>query len=157
MRKLFLVAAIAVFGLTNANAQEFKLGLNAALPVGDANNISSFGVAADVAYLFYAAEDFKIGPSVGYSHYFGDDNFKDFAWLPISAAGRYTLSDQFAVGVDLGYGIGISPSDVDGGFYYAPRVQYGIGETIDIVLAYRGISVNSSNFSQITVGIEFGL
>ena len=157
MKKLFLVAAIAVFGLTHVNAQEFKLGLNAALPVGDANNVSSFGVAAEAAYLFAAAENLEIGPSVGYTHFFGKDNIDDFSWLPISATARYGLSEQFGIGLNLGYAVGIAPSGIDGGFYYAPRVSYGLNEKIDLVLAYRGISVNSSNFSQLTLGVEFGL
>lgn len=157
MKKLFLCAVIAVFGLANVNAQEFKLGVNAGLPVGDADNGSSFGLAADVAYLFYAAEDFQVGPSLGYTHFFGKDNIEDAAWLPITAAARYGLSDQFGIGVDLGYAVGIAPSGVDGGFYYAPRVQYGISQAVDLVLAYRGVSVNSLNFSQVTLGVEFGL
>ena len=45
----------------------------------------------------------------------------------------------------------------DGGFYYAPKVQYGISETIDIVLAYKGVSLEGGSFDSITLGVEFRL
>lgn len=157
MKKLFLVAAVAVFGLTNVNAQDFKLGVHAALPVGDAGDISSFGVIIDAAYLFEVSDEFRVGPSIGYNHSFGKDGFKDFSWLPIAAAARYSVSEEFTLGVDLGYAVGISPSGVDGGFSYAPKVQYGVSDKLDLVLAYRGMSINSLTWSQITLGVEFDL
>lgn len=89
---------------------------------------------------------------IGYTHFFGKYNFKDASWLPIAAAARYGISDQSGVGVDLECGSGISPSVMDGGFYYAPQLQYGLTPTVDLVLAYRSISVHSSNFSQLTFG-----
>ena len=67
------------------------------------------------------------------------------------------MTVPFILGADLGYAIGVSPSDNDGGFYYAPRIQYGVSESIDIVLAYRGISVDGGSFDVLTLGIEFGL
>lgn len=67
------------------------------------------------------------------------------------------MSEDFTIGADLGYAIGINPSGLDSGFYYAPRLQYGVSESIDIVLAYKGISVNSVNVSSLNLGIEFGL
>ena len=159
MRKLILCAAIVAFAFTNVNAQEFKAGINAALPIGDAGDLSTFGLALDVAYLFEVSEEFNVGPSIGYNHSFGDSDIidEDFSWLPIAAAGRYSVSEEFTLGADLGYAIGISPDGVDGGFYYAPRVQYGVSEALDIVLAYRGISLDGITWSQITLGVEFGL
>ena len=106
------------------------------------------------------------GIATGYSHSFGDsidlDGFgsfdvEDAGFIPIAGAARFNVSDDFILGADLGYAIGVSPSDNDGGFYYAPRIQYGVSESIDIVLAYRGISVDGGSFDVLTLGIEFGL
>ena len=159
MKKLFLCAAVAVFAFANVNAQEFKAGVSAALPIGDAGDIATFGVALDVAYLFEVSEEFQVGPSVGYSHSFGDSDIidEDFSWLPISAAARYAVSEEFTLGADLGYAVGISPSGIESGFYYAPRAQYSVSDALDIVLSYRGISLDGITWSTVNLGVEFGL
>src|SRR5690606_15862302 len=164
MKKLFLFAAVAVFGLT-MNAQEFKLGANVGLPVGDAGDAYTFGIAIDANYLWEVADSFKAGAAVGYLHALGDSidtplgsfDIDDAGFLPIAAASSCGMSADFYVGLDLGYALGISPSGNDGGFYYAPRVQYSVSESLDIVAAYRGISRDGGSFNVITLGVEFGL
>jgi hypothetical protein len=49
----------------------------------------------------------------------------------------------------------LAPDGNDGGFYYAPRVQYGVSDALDIVLSYRGVSDDGS-FDVINLGVEFG-
>lgn len=49
MKKLILMAAIAVFGLSNAQSG-FTLGAHVGLPVGDASDVSSFTLGVDGAY-----------------------------------------------------------------------------------------------------------
>ncbi|WP_412560686.1 outer membrane beta-barrel protein [Winogradskyella sp. MIT101101] len=158
MKKLFL-AAFAVFAFASVNAQEFKAGVNAGLPIGDAGDFSTFAIAVELGYLFDVSEDFQAGPTVGFNHSFGDSDIidEDFSWLPIAAAGRFAVSEEFTLGADLGYAIGVAPDGIDSGFYYAPRVQYGVSDALDIVLAYRGISLDGISWSQITLGVEFGL
>ncbi|MBO6880973.1 outer membrane beta-barrel protein [Winogradskyella sp.] len=158
MKKLFL-AAFAVFAFASVNAQEFKAGVNAGLPIGDAGDFSTFAIAVELGYLFEVSEDFQAGPTVGFNHSFGDSDIidEDFSWLPIAAAGRFAVSEEFTLGADLGYAIGVAPDGIDSGFYYAPRVQYGVSDALDIVLAYRGISLDGISWSQITLGVEFGL
>lgn len=158
MKKLFL-AAFAVFAFASVNAQEFKAGVNAGLPIGDAGDFSTFAIAVELGYLFDVSEDFQAGPTVGFNHSFGDSDIidEDFSWLPIAAAGRFAVSEEFTLGADLGYAVGIAPDGIDSGFYYAPRAQYGVSDALDIVLAYRGISLDGISWSQITLGVEFGL
>ncbi len=168
MKKLFL-AAFAVFAFASVNAQDFNAGISAALPMGDAGDFTSFGVNLDVNYLWEVSEDFSAGVASGYQHYFGSEEdvtlfgqtvtveYDDFGFLPIAAAGRYAVSEEFTLGADLGYAIGLSPDGNDGGFYYAPKVQYGISDNLDIVLAYKGVSLDGGSFDAISLGVMFGL
>lgn len=166
MKKLLLFAAVVVFGLSNVNAQSnFNAGVNVGLPVGDAADGWTFNVTLDLSYLWEVSEVFDAGLATGYSHSFGDsidffgESFKidDAGFIPIAGAARFNVSDKFILGADLGYAIGVSPSDNDGGFYYAPRLQYSASESIGIVLAYRGVSLDDGSFDVITLGVEFGL
>ncbi|MCK8479906.1 hypothetical protein [Psychroserpens algicola] len=164
MKKFFL-AAIAVLAFANVNAQEFKAGINAGIPVGDAGDLTTFAIAVDLAYLFEVSEDFHAGPVTGYGHAFGDEidlggfgtiEVDDFQYIPIGATGRYSVSDDFTIGADLGYALGLGDGS-EGGFYYNPRVQYGVSDALDIVLAYRNVSDDGFTASFLTLGVEFGL
>lgn len=164
MKKLMLLAAMVAFGFT-AKAQDFNAGISAALPIGDAGDSYTFGVNLDANYLWEVSESFNAGVAAGYHHYFGDSvevlgtsfDVDDAGFLPIAAAGRFAVSEEFTLGADLGYAIGLSPDGNDGGFYYAPKVQYGVSESLDIVLSYKGVSVDGGSFDAISLGIEFGL
>lgn len=160
MKKRFLLLVV-FFTLLNVKAQDFVLGLNVGLPLGDIKDSYTLNIGGDISYLWEVSELFNAGVSAGYSHFLGDSiegfDIEDAGFLPIAAAGRFNVTEDFAVGTDLGYAIGISPDGNDGGFYYAPKVQYAVSQSIDIVLAYKGISVDGGTFSTINLGIEFGL
>lgn len=161
MKKLFLLLIIAVFTISNVNAQgQLKGGVNLGLPVGDAGDFTTFSIAVDLGYLFEVSDSFDAGVVTGFSHSFGDEiggfEIDDIQFLPLAAAGRFSVSDKFAVGADLGYAVGINEGN-DGGFYYAPRAQYSLSEGLDLVLAYRGVSRDGSSFDVLTLGVEFGL
>ena len=157
MRKLLLVIAVALFSFS-ANAQSgFSLGANVALPVGNASNVSSFAIGADVTYMFTSGEEFNYGLASGYHLFLGKTiagTKTNYSFLPIAAAGRYTASESFVVGADLGYAIGMSPTGNDGGFYYRPMVGYNIGENMQLNAFYSGVS-NNGTFSSLGVGIMF--
>jgi hypothetical protein len=51
----------------------------------------------------------------------------------------------------------ISPSGADGGVFYTPKVMYGVSDSIDIGLSYKGISVSGGSFSSVNLGVEFAL
>ncbi|MAN58904.1 MAG: hypothetical protein CMC08_03615, partial [Flavobacteriaceae bacterium] len=74
MKKLFLFAAFAVLAMSTSLAQgEIKIGVNGALPVGDADDGYTFGAIADFAYLFNVNEAFQVGPMASFLYYFGDE------------------------------------------------------------------------------------
>lgn len=170
MKKLLLVAAFAVFAFTTAQSQVMKAGVSVALPVGDASDISDFGAQLDFAYLFEINEAFQVGPMASFFFYNGKDyektvrigsyNFstekvkgESFLFLPIGGSARYIIEDFF-FGADLGYGIGLSPSGNDGGFFYRPKVGYNFG-SLGAVLSYSGISRDGGTFSSVNAGVEF--
>jgi len=165
MKKLFLLSIIAVFAIGSVNAQgALKAGVNLGLPIGDAGDGWTFNVTLDVNYLWDAGENFKAGVATGFSHSFGDSidtgigsfDVDDAQFLPLAGAARFAVSEELTLGADLGYAVGINDGN-DGGFYYAPRAQYGLSEALDIVLAYRGVSLDGGSFDVITLGVEFGL
>ncbi|MGB7785668.1 MAG: hypothetical protein WBL27_06160 [Salinimicrobium sp.] len=157
MKKLiFAVAVMLTVGLTSASAQELKLGAHAGIPVGDVSDASDFTLGASLSYLWSPAGIFKVGPKVGYEHFFVKSDYgDDFSFLPIAAEGRVALGDAVFVGLDLGYGIGVSNGN-DGGFYYSPKLGFGF-MGLKVVGSYSGISMNGGTVSAVTAGLEFGL
>jgi hypothetical protein len=164
MKKVLLLAFIAVTGFT-ANAQ-FTAGVSGGLPVGDAGDAATFAIAVDLGYLFEVSDSFSAGATVGVQHNFGDSidvagfgtvDLEDVTFLPLGAAARFSVSDAFSLGADLGYAVGLAPDGNDGGFYYAPRAAYSVSDLIDIVLGYRGVSLDGGTWSIVSLGLEFGI
>ena len=163
MKKFVLIACFALLGFSLQAQNEIRPGAHFGLPIGDAGDFSSFAIAVELGYLFEISEEVQVGPKLGYSHSFGktiDTGFgevkvEDIQFLPIAASGHYNFTDQFWFGLDLGYAVGISDGN-DGGFYYSPQFAYGVTQQIDIVLAYRGISVDGGSWDVISLGVEFG-
>ncbi len=170
MKKLVLGFVFAVFAMSNLNAQgNFNAGVNLGLPIGDAGDGWTFNVTVDLSYLWEVSDGFDAGIATGFSHSFGDSETYDFGeggsvtldvddvqFLPIAAAARFNVSDKFGLGADLGYAIGINDGN-DGGFYYAPRAYYSVSDSMDIVFAYRGVSLDGGSFDVLTLGVQFGL
>jgi opacity protein-like surface antigen len=166
MKKLVLGIVFTVLAMSSLSAQgNLNAGINLGLPIGDADDGWTFNISLDLNYLWQVSDGFDAGIATGYSHSLGDSidffgesvKVDDVGFLPIAAAGRFNVSEKFTLGADLGYAIGISPSDMESGFYYAPRIQYGVSESIDIVFAYRGVSLDGGSFDVLTLGVEFGL
>ncbi len=168
MKKFTLLTLCALFCLSVMNAQgEFKIGIAAGLPIGDAGDFSVFSLAVDLGYLFEITESIQVGPISGYSHSFGDDGATlpgtiledgnpDVSFIPIGAGGRFVVAPNFNIGADLGYAIGLNDGN-DGGFYYAPRLSYSASEDVDIVAAFRGVAIDGGSWDIITLGVEFGI
>jgi hypothetical protein len=163
MKKLICLAVLGFFTLIPAQAQ-FTAGVHGGLPLGDADDLATFAIAVELGYLFEISDNFSAGPSVGISHSFTEDvdtpfgpvEIDDVTFLPISGAARFGVSDNFTLGGDIGYAVGINDGN-DGGFYYSPRVQYSVSDLIDLVLAYRGISVDGGSWDILSLGVEFGI
>ena len=166
MKKVLLVAFVAIMGVSTINAQEGVLngGVNVGIPTGDANDFYGAALGAELNYMFPVADGFTLGPSVQYSHFFGKDidtalgtvEVSDASYLPISGAARFNVSEKFVVGANLGYAVGLS-EDLDGGFYYRPVVGYKIGDTTQLNISYSGISNDVLDMNNVSLGVMFGL
>lgn len=156
MKKLLLSIAIVAFGLTaTAQTEGFNVGANAVYNT----DAESFGVMIEANYLFSVSDEFKVGPTVGYQHIFGETQTFDtgfgtfevdssFGQTLVGAAARYNVSDEFVLGADLGVGIATGTSD----FYYRPLVGYMLGESSMVQLSYPA----SNGSGSIALGVMFG-
>jgi opacity protein-like surface antigen len=109
MKKLFLLAVVAVLGMSSMNAQRFTGSVDFGLPMGDIKDSYTFNIAVQGNYLWEVADEFEAGVTAGYSHYLGDSvdvpilgsiDIDDAGFLPIGGAARYNLSDEITVGAD---------------------------------------------------------
>ncbi|WP_222984336.1 hypothetical protein [Flagellimonas meishanensis] len=139
------------------------IGINAGLPVGDAGDLSSFAIIADLGYYVEASDQFEIAPTIGIIQAFGKEiegvgisfEVPDIQFLPIALQGRINASEDFWLQAGLGYALGINEGN-DGGFYYSPQMGYNISEAVALSLGYRGVS-NNGTFSLISAGLLFSL
>lgn len=140
-----------------------KIGLYVGLPTGDFNNASYLFLGGEFSYLAEVAPGFELGGLVGYSHYFIDDDYypyyydvEDVKFLPIAFSTRFYFGERkFFAGMDLGFAIGLDNGN-DGGFFYRPKFGFNLGN-VNLIAAYRGVSVNGVNVESLTAGIEFNL
>jgi len=142
MKKLFMIAAMAVFGFSSAQ-EGFKLGAHIGIPVSDAGDASSFNLGLDGAYMWNVGSGFDLGVATGYTHFIGKNNngFKvdDFGFIPVAVAGKYRFSGApVSIGLDLGYGIS-TKDGIDGGLYYQPKVAYNFSQG-ELYLGYQGVN-----------------
>lgn len=155
MRKLLLVAVLALFGLSHSYAQgDLKMGVHGGIPVGDIDEVSDFQVSADIAYLFNFMGLLEAGPLVGYMHFFAEDQ-DDIQYVPVAASARLGLPQSFFAGLDLGYGIAVD-NDSEGGFYFRPQIGYTF-LNFGLVLSYAGISDDNIDIGSINLGVEVKL
>ncbi len=146
MKKFLLSAAIAVFGLTGANAQ-FEAGAYVGLPIGDSDGFS-FNAGATFGYYFEVIPSkLKVGGIAGVDHFFGKEydfgnatiDGADATFVPIAASAKFNFTEKFFAGLDLGYAIGVSDGAGDGGFLARPRVGMTL-PMIDVYLFYKHIN-----------------
>lgn len=80
----------------------------------------------------------------------GASTSTNFSILPIAAAARFNPTEQFVVGADLGYAVGLE-ENYKGSFYYRPVVGYSFGSST-LQLAYSGFEEGGA----VTLGVVFG-
>lgn len=154
--------AFVVCAMT-ANAQ-FSLGATLGLPSGDASDLTTLALGIDANYMFESDSEVGFGVASGYLTYFGDEvtilgttvDLDNASFIPLAGAARYAVSDKFGLGADVGYALGVNEGN-DGGFYYRPMVTYLISERVSLNLSYSGVSSNGATFSNIGLGVLFGL
>ncbi|MBO0323989.1 hypothetical protein J0X14_16895 [Muricauda sp. CAU 1633] len=171
MNKTFLLVVIAMVTFSFSSMAQyvdrtnFKAGLNAGLPVGDAGDVSSFSLGLDIAYHIGASELLDVGFATGFIHAFGDTTtlsgggvsveteFEDIQFLPAAASIRLYPTYDFKFGADAGYAVGINEGN-EGGFYLRPIIGYNITGNTELNVSYVNIS-NDGSFSIATLGILF--
>ncbi|MFC4219119.1 hypothetical protein [Flagellimonas marina] len=171
MNKTFLLVVIAMIAISFSSMAQyvdrtnFKAGLNAGLPVGDAGDVSSFSLGLDIAYHIGASELLDLGFATGFINAFGDTTtisgggvsveteFEDFQFLPVAASLRLYPTYDFKLGADVGYAVGINEGN-EGGFYLRPLIGYNITGNTELNISYVNIN-NDGNFSIATLGILF--
>lgn len=162
MKKSILAVVITVLSMGAAVAQSgsFSAGINGGIPVGDAEDLTTFQIGANVAYRFSLGELFEVGGLVGYSHFFGESmdlgggvtlEVDDVQFIPVATTARVNFNSFFA-GADVGYAIGISDGN-DGGFYYRPQVGYSFGK-FGVVASYQSISDSGFTIASVNLGLE---
>ena len=156
MKKLLLLIALVTFCLT-ANAQ-FSLGAGVGIPTGDVGEFTSTSYNLSATYMFGAESDFKFGLSASYLAFSGktidEIDFGNYAWLPIATVLNYSVSDKLSVGSDVGYGVGLSPDGIGGGFYLRPNITYAVGDRTSFNLNYSSISDDGS-ISSFGLGLAY--
>jgi len=164
MKKLLLIAAMAVFGITGANAQEgLKVGAHIGFPSGENKEQISFSYNLEAAYHFLATDDLGIGPLVGYNILLVKSSAETLSFYPLAASTRYSFSEEWYAGADLGYALaGDSDSNYDGGFYYLARFGYKFIKNFDLHLFYKGINssrtfMDNSGVDSVTIEEKLGV
>ncbi|AOZ98236.1 MULTISPECIES: hypothetical protein [Flavobacterium] len=156
MKKIILTtAAIFAFGFANAQSGAFKLGAHVGLPTGDMKDISSVNLGADLAYTWSVAEGLDAGITTGYTTYLGKDGWDDASFIPVAATAQFTLTNNWFIGADLGYGIGVNDGN-EGAFMYQPKFGYQM-EKAGLYVAYKGFSKDGFTVSSINLGVNFKL
>ena len=161
MRRTYLVAVALFAFVFSASAQDrsnFKAGFSGGVPVGDAENISSFSIGLDLNYHWGISELIDLGAATGFINAFGDTlpdqtEFEDIQFLPVAGSIRIYPTYHFKFGVDGGYAIGINEGN-DGGLFYRPVVGYNITGNTELNVSYTAVE-NDGTFAIATVGILF--
>ncbi len=158
MKKLVLMAALALFAF-NVNAQDednggddgFSAELNVGLPIGDAGDFSSFSLTVNVRYSWEVANGLSVGPTTGYGHWFGKDNFGDLQYIPIAGNVEVDLSDKASAGIDAGYAINVGVGG-GGDLYGTLRFSFDIAEDTEITASSANIFGSGTTWSNVQVG-----
>lgn len=142
--------------------KELNIGLNGGFTIGDIDDKASAGFGLDGNYLFDWFNEFKIGPSLGVNYYLPKDvkgkETNPFVYVPIGGAVRFQPKEEdFYVGLDFGYAIGVSPSGDRGGVYFKPMVGYSISEGFRANLFYSGVKKKIVTYSYIGLGLSFDI
>lgn len=138
MKKVILLFTLLVVGTTFAQEKKtikykdissknswFKIGLNAGVPLGDADDVSSFALGLDLKGQYLVTPNFGIGLTTGYDHFFGKDGVDDFGIIPAAAFARYYFKPKgLFLGVDFGYGFLTNVDNNSGGLYVNPQIGY---------------------------------
>ena len=163
MKKVILLVLVFFTG-TSIYAQEgIKLGIQAGLPYNDFNDISSVMVAADFGYMRALGEVVDLGVMTGLVHGFPKtfvfeevgvetEENKAIDFVPLALSTRIWPSQDFSLGIDVGYALGISDGN-DGGLYFRPVLGYLFGTYTEINVSHTTIKLDGASWTTINFGI----
>ena len=166
MKKLLLTAAVICgFAFSQAQDTGFNGGAHFGLPLGDVKDAFSMNIGLDASYLFEVSDQFKAGFGTGYDLWLGKTETisllgstfefenENASFIPVYGTAKYNLSENFFLGANLGYAIGVSEGN-DGGFLYEPKVGATFNQ-FDVYGFYKGISMDGGSFSSVGLGFNY--
>ena len=160
MKTLIITLMFSALSLSAYSQEGLKIGISGGLPIGQDAEPYTVNLQGNLDYLFHITREIHIGVTTAYSHYVGGEvdgvDQEDFTYVPLGGTAQFHISDKVKLGADLGYALILKPEDLEGGFFYVPKVQYSLSENTDLVLAYRGIAHNTISLGSISLGFEFG-
>ncbi|CAL2084476.1 conserved exported hypothetical protein [Tenacibaculum sp. 190524A05c] len=164
MRKFFIIYLFLFSINYNLTAQEneFNVGINGGVTIGNIEGVSSMALGFDANYLFDVFEGVKFGPSLNFIYFVTqeENGIKPdaFIYLPIGGSIKFhSEGDDFYVALDGGYAIGISPEGDNGGVFIKPMVGYNINENFNVNLFYSGVKKSGPTFGYIGLGVAFNI
>ena len=170
MRKVLLLAVLIVSAVTASFAQtsktstggKFSIGIDPGLPVGDANNYSSFAIGGDLKYAIPAGTNFDVSLSAGYEVFIGKTidfagqsvKASDLKGIPVKVAGRYNFNGASGFFAEFGVGAAFIQDGGGTAFLYAPGVGYAVDGGFEVGVRYEGWSKNGT-VSQIGLRVAY--
>lgn len=139
----------------HAQNGQLSLGVNLGIPVSSTSKVSPFVMNLEANYLFESSGEFKIGPSASYSHFVGKNGGNVLSYLPLAIAARFSYSNRFSLGADVGYGIAIKPQSAESGFYYRPLLIYHLNRFMQLNTSFSVISKINASVTHANVGLVF--
>ena len=156
---------IVVFTFSKLQAQDgFSIGTHLGISTVESYDLN-YGL--DANYVKEVSDGLKVGGALGYtvfsgntisntfSDLVGEVKIEDAGFLTLAGTARYSLSNAFFVGADLGYAI-VTSSDGKGGILYQPKVGWQT-DSIDLYGYYKGISRSGSSIGAFGVGFAYKL
>ncbi len=154
MKRIILITAAALLGLSVSAQNGLRIGLNAGIPVGDNGDFASFIANIELDYDWEVSEIINVGVSAGATVYSGKEMFNDFKYAPILASVDVSVTDDLSLGGDIGYGISLE-SGFDGALVYRFQLRYNISEKFDVSGRFNAFSSDIGTLSDATVGVGY--
>lgn len=169
MKKVILSVAIMAIGFC-ATAQEsdkqlkFSVGVEAGLPLGDFNKVSSIGIGGSVQAEYAAAENLGLTLNAGFLSFRGKTvesvKFPSTSLIPVLAGAKYYFTEKVYGHAQLG--LTFASLKLDGvsynesGFTYAPGIGVKASDNIDVELKYQAYSKGgTTSFLGLRVAYSF--
>ncbi|WP_075340886.1 hypothetical protein [Tenacibaculum agarivorans] len=157
MKKIISIITLLLCLHSFSQENELNVGVNGGVTVGNLEAVSSIAFGVEGNYLFDIFDGISVGPSLNFLYFVSKENTVDSnIYIPIGGAVRFnSFEEQFYVGLDLGYAIGISPEGDDGGVFFKPLLGYEVTDAFKINLFYSAVKKNSPTYSYVGLGVTY--